>query len=67
MKKLMMIAIITGLVTSNAYAINASFRKQLEKSGCTQVTEANGTCDINKTKAQNKKSKSEETKNIRNK
>ncbi|AXF58497.1 hypothetical protein DVA43_02460 [Leclercia sp. W6] len=36
-----------------AHAISASYRAQLEKSGCTQVTDSNGTCDIHKTKAQN--------------
>ncbi|MCS5736661.1 hypothetical protein [Herbiconiux daphne] len=38
-----------------AHAIDAKFRAKLEHSGCTQVTEANGTCDPNKTKAQNRK------------
>lgn len=37
-----------------AYAINDKYRKQLEQSGCTQVSEAQG-CDIHKTKAENAK------------
>ena len=37
---------------SPAYAINDKYRKQLEASGCTQVSELEG-CDIHKTKAQN--------------
>ncbi|MBZ6072035.1 hypothetical protein [Aeromonas schubertii] len=35
-----------------AYAISAKYRQQLEQSGCTQVTEAQG-CDIHKSKAEN--------------
>ncbi|MGL4715535.1 MAG: hypothetical protein ACRCWL_06445 [Aeromonas sp.] len=35
-----------------AYAINAKYAQQLERSGCTQVSEAQG-CDIHKTKAEN--------------
>lgn len=39
---------------SPAYAINDKYRKQLEQSGCTQVSETQG-CDIQKTKAENAK------------
>ncbi|MGF0239695.1 hypothetical protein ACQR3P_12900 [Rhodococcus sp. IEGM1300] len=39
---------------SPAYAINDKYRQQLEQSGCTQVSEAQG-CDIHKTKAENAK------------
>jgi hypothetical protein len=35
-----------------AYAINDKYRKQLEQSGCTQVSETQG-CDIHKSKAEN--------------
>jgi hypothetical protein len=42
------------LVQSPAHAINDKYRKQLEKSGCTQVSELQG-CDIHKTKAENAK------------
>ena len=37
-----------------AHAINATYAKQLERSGCTQVSEAQG-CDIRKSKAENQK------------
>lgn len=40
-----------------AHAISAKYRAKLERSGCTQVTDANGSCDVNKTKAQNAKKK----------
>jgi hypothetical protein len=39
---------------SPAYAINDKYRKQLEQSGCTQVSETQG-CDIHKSKAENAK------------
>ena len=42
------------LAASSAQAINSSYAKQLERSGCTQLTEAQG-CDITKTQAQNAK------------
>lgn len=42
-----------ALAPHTAHAIDARYRAKLERSGCTQVTEANGTCDPNKTKAQN--------------
>lgn len=38
----------------NANAINANYRAQLERSGCTEMN-AGITCDIHKTKAQNQK------------
>lgn len=37
-----------------SHAIDPSYAKKLEKSGCTQATELKG-CDINKTKAENAK------------
>lgn len=37
-----------------AHAINATYARQLERSGCTQVSEAQG-CDIRKSKAENAK------------
>ncbi|TWC59199.1 hypothetical protein FBY04_103184 [Pseudomonas sp. SJZ080] len=37
-----------------AYAINDKYRKQLEQSGCTQVSETQG-CDIHKSRAENAK------------
>lgn len=42
------------LMQSAAYAINDTYRKQLDQSGCTQVSEAKG-CDIHKSKADNAK------------
>ncbi|MBC3378346.1 hypothetical protein H8I69_04345 [Serratia fonticola] len=45
---------LTLLGITPAQAINAKFAQQLERSGCTQVTEAQG-CDIHKTKAENAK------------
>lgn len=39
---------------SPAYAINDKYRKQLEQSGCTQMSELQG-CDIHKSKAENAK------------
>lgn len=56
MKKLIITtAALAILAASPAHAINAKYRAQLERSGCTQVTEADGTCDIHKTKAENAK------------
>ncbi len=37
-----------------AHAINATYARQLERSGCTQVSEAQG-CDIHKSRAENAK------------
>lgn len=42
------------LAHTSAFAINAKYAQQLERSGCTQVSEAQG-CDIHKTKAENAK------------
>ncbi len=42
------------LAASAAHAINANYAKQLERSGCTQMSELQG-CDIKKTKAENAK------------
>ena len=42
------------LVQAPAYATNAKYQKQLERSGCNQVTELQG-CDITKSKAENVK------------
>lgn len=38
---------------SPAHAINAHSRAQLERSGYTQMSAGNGSCDISKTKAEN--------------
>ncbi|OQW68478.1 MAG: hypothetical protein BVN35_19750 [Proteobacteria bacterium ST_bin11] len=53
-KKLIITLGATLLVQTPAYAINAKYRQQLERSGCTQVSEAQG-CDIRKSKAENAK------------
>lgn len=56
MKKLILssitLAVITAASIAPANAINAHYRDQLIRSGCTQVN-AGTTCDIHKTKAQN--------------
>jgi hypothetical protein len=41
-------------VHTSPHAINAKYRQQLERSGCTQASEAQG-CDITKTKEENAK------------
>ncbi|MGY3858018.1 hypothetical protein [Aeromonas intestinalis] len=48
MKKWNMILMIamTGVCAQPAFAISEAYRAQLEQSGCTQVSEANGTCEI---------------------
>ncbi|MBP1039233.1 hypothetical protein J8631_27185 [Serratia fonticola] len=45
---------LTLLGIAPAHAINTKYAQQLERSGCTELTEAQG-CDINKTKAENAK------------
>lgn len=53
MKKTALAVITLALVaTAPAHAINAKYRAQLERSGCTEMN-AGTTCDIHKTKAQN--------------
>ena len=50
-----LIILMTALLAHTpAHAINAKYRQQLERSGCTQVSEAQG-CDITKTKRENAK------------
>ena len=56
MKKVMMFVISTTVLAgcvSPAHAINAHYRAQLERSGCTQMSAGDGSCDISKTKAEN--------------
>ena len=53
-KKLIIAAGVALLAQTSAYAIDAKYRQQLERSGCTQVSEAQG-CDITKTKKENAK------------
>ncbi|UYM57777.1 hypothetical protein [Leclercia adecarboxylata] len=53
MKKIItFLAVSVAIAAPAAHAINAHYRDQLIRSGCTQMTEAQG-CDIYKTKAQN--------------
>lgn len=50
MKKIMVsVLALTALAAMPAQAINAKYREQLERSGCTEMT-AGVSCDINKTK-----------------
>ena len=56
MKKVMMFVISTTVLAgcvSPAHAINAHYRAQLVRSGCTQISAGDGSCDISKTKAEN--------------
>jgi hypothetical protein len=53
-KKTLVALGIALLVHTPAHAIDAKYRKQLERSGCTQASELQG-CDITKTKAENAK------------
>ncbi|MFQ2430655.1 hypothetical protein ACK31J_18250 [Aeromonas caviae] len=47
-----LILTLTLLGSAQVHAINHKYAEQLERSGCTQVTEAQG-CDIHKSKAEN--------------
>ncbi|MFQ2769479.1 hypothetical protein ACK3Y4_01805 [Aeromonas caviae] len=49
-----LILTLTLLGSAQVHAINHKYAEQLERSGCTQVTEAQG-CDIHKSKAENAK------------
>lgn len=46
--------VIPLLLAAPAHAINSHYAQQLERSGCTQITELQG-CDIRKSKAENAK------------
>lgn len=59
----MMIVISAAVAAAPAYAINAHYRAQLERSGCTQISDGDGSCDINKTKAENA-AQNEQTKTV---
>lgn len=52
MKKLMIVAVLS-VCSLSAHAISHGYRAALERSGCTEVSDAAGTCDTTKTKAQN--------------
>lgn len=49
-----LILTLTLLDSAQVHTINHKYAEQLERSGCTQVTEAQG-CDIHKSKAENAK------------
>lgn len=51
-KKLIITAGIALLACTSAHAIDEQYRQQLERSGCTQVSELQG-CDIHKSRAEN--------------
>lgn len=53
-KKLAIATVALFSLNTSTYAISAKYRQQLERSGCTQVSEAQG-CDITKTKEENAK------------
>ena len=52
--KLLACMLLLALAHSPSHAINAKYADQLERSGCTQVSEVQG-CDITKSKAENTK------------
>ena len=51
--KIALLTLLCSVAITPAHAISAHYRAQLERSGCTQVTDGHG-CDIHKTKEQNK-------------
>ncbi|SNY70019.1 hypothetical protein [Enterobacter sp. CC120223-11] len=61
-KTLMMLAttaLVGGMFSLPASAISEAYRAQLEKSGCTQVSDANGTCNTHHSKKQNQHAQSQ--------
>lgn len=54
-KFIFLIGLTMMVALSPAHAISEKYRQQLERSGCTQITDGNG-CDITKTKAENMRS-----------
>lgn len=51
--RLTLIAVLFTVAATPAHAINAHYRAQLTRSGCTEINANDGTCDIHKSKAQN--------------
>ncbi|WP_165465780.1 hypothetical protein [Enterobacter cloacae] len=51
--RLTLMALLFSMVVTPVHAINAHYRAQLERSGCTQISAGDGSCDISKTKAEN--------------
>ena len=54
-RKLLISIIFSTLASAPVWAISASYRAQLERSGCTQQSELDGTCNVHKSKAENLK------------
>lgn len=52
MNKTWLFTTLALVAAAPAHAISAKYREQLERSGCTQMTDGT-TCDIHKTKAEN--------------
>lgn len=52
--KWVMVMTASLCMVTPAHAISRAYRAQLERSGCSQMTDAAGTCDITRTKAQNR-------------
>lgn len=48
-KHIVMMALVGGIFSQPVFAISEAYRAQLEQSGCTQVDEANGTCNVGRT------------------
>ena len=51
--QIMLIALLFTAAVMPAHAINTHYRAQLERSGCTQLSDSDGSCDMTKTKAEN--------------
>lgn len=49
-KHIVMMALVGGIFSQPVFAISEAYRAQLEQSGCTQVDEANGTCNVGHTR-----------------
>lgn len=52
--KMVLLGLMACTAMNAAYAIDAKYRQQLERSGCTQTSEAQG-CDTSKTAEENSK------------
>lgn len=52
---------VAGIFSQPAFAISQAYREQLARSGCTQVSEANGDCDVSLSRSRKYGAESEET------
>lgn len=50
--KILCLFLLISVSSAPVFAINTTYRQQLQNSGCTQLSETQG-CDIHKTKAEN--------------